>query len=404
MFLLNKKHRKIRDIKDYSYQCSLVGTCLTLKELRTIGRKAKMKIPHNLSDFDLHGLFVGAAKDTASYTHRQLQKFLDKKFKLSVQQFSKVDTEEELRQLWTEAVESADITGAYYALTTHTALSEKLLDDVFGDVHMLSHISGAAMRIDMQDHAILKQRIKKLGAETLSHEKIIRDKNQIIRNLEQHLLQSQQAENNIQMLFDKQSAANDPTRVIDLEEQVDKLSKNLQASQKQSLFFADEVKQHKADTQEVKSSNELLAKQLYTADQERDHLETTLASFLQPSCADSCTSDQKQECESMDLCGRCILYVGGRSKQCRHFRSLVERYNGRFIHHDGGLEDSSQRLNTILSQADTVMLPLNCISHDAMHKVKQHCKNTTKPLVMIPKSSLSAFSKGLTEAAPRVQH
>jgi hypothetical protein len=32
-----------------------------------------------------------------------------------------------------------------------------------------------------------------------------------------------------------------------------------------------------------------------------------------------------------------------------------------------------------------------------MIKIKKHCKITEKPLVMMPRSSLSAFSKGLVD-------
>lgn len=400
MLSLKKKHLKLRELEGYAYQCSLVGTCLTLKELRIIGRKAKLMIPHNICDFDLHGRFVSVAKNTTTYAHHQLQKYLDKKYKRSIQIFSRANTEQEIRELWANAVESADIAGAYYALTTHTGTPPELLDEVFGDIHMLSHISGASMRIDMQKHLILKQRVIKLDSLLANKEKNIHTHVKTIQGLNQQLLYVQQLENKTKLQLEKEVAANDPARIIDLVEQVDKLSKSLNILQKQSLFFADKASHQKAQVKQVELSNTSMSEQLFSMTRERDNLEQTLAGFLQPVCSETCSKKEKLECESMDLCGKCILYVGGRSKQYRHFRSLVEHYNGRLIHHDGGLEESGQRLTTILSQADTVMCPLNCISHAAMITVKQHCKNNTKSLVMIPKSSLSAFSKGLSEVTP----
>jgi len=126
-------------------------------------------------------------------------------------------------------------------------------------------------------------------------------------------------------------------------------------------------------------------------------LEASLSSILGEACPESCTAD----CPNMDLRGRCILFVGGHPSQCSHFRHLVEQYNGRFIHHDGGREDGHFKLGSNLSQADAVLCPLDAISHDAMNWIKQHCEYNSKQLVMMPRSSLSAFVKGLKDVRGR---
>ena len=128
---------------------------------------------------------------------------------------------------------------------------------------------------------------------------------------------------------------------------------------------------------------------------ERDALEATLAQLLAPDCS-SCAT--QEGCRSdTNLCGRCILYVGGRSRQCAQFRTLVERQNGQFIHHDGGLHGGRLRLGSLLPQADAVLCPLDCVSHDAENRVKQFCKRHGKRLVLLPRSSLAAFTRGLNE-------
>ena len=45
-----------------------------------------------------------------------------------------------------------------------------------------------------------------------------------------------------------------------------------------------------------------------------------------------------------NLGGRAIAYVGCRRSLVQHYRSLVEQLNGRFIHHDGGVEDNRSAL------------------------------------------------------------
>lgn len=130
---------------------------------------------------------------------------------------------------------------------------------------------------------------------------------------------------------------------------------------------------------------------------ERDAIEETLERLLTPDC-NAC--EEREACrDGFNLSGRCILYVGGRARQCANFRTLVERLNGHFIHHDGGLQDSRLRLKSILPRVDAVLCPLDCVSHDAAKRVKQYCKRHGKPLVFLPKSSLAAFTRGLNELA-----
>ena len=130
---------------------------------------------------------------------------------------------------------------------------------------------------------------------------------------------------------------------------------------------------------------------------ERNALEAALEKLLAPECA-TC-KDHEEFCPDFDLCNRCILYVGGRDRQCAGFRALVERRNGRFLHHDGGEGDGRQRLGSILCRADAVLCPVDCVSHDAVNRVKQFCKRHGKQLVFLPRSSLAAFTRGLYELA-----
>jgi len=46
---------------------------------------------------------------------------------------------------------------------------------------------------------------------------------------------------------------------------------------------------------------------------------------------------------------------------------------------------------------EAVLCPLDCISHSAVKRIKHFCKRHQKTLVLLPRSSLAAFSRGLTE-------
>lgn len=79
------------------------------------------------------------------------------------------------------------------------------------------------------------------------------------------------------------------------------------------------------------------------------------------------------------------------------YRQLVERYGARFIHHDGGREDSQALLPKMVDSADAVFCPVGCVSHDACNCIKKICKSCRKPFLMMRSSGLSSLDKGLND-------
>ena len=110
-------------------------------------------------------------------------------------------------------------------------------------------------------------------------------------------------------------------------------------------------------------------------------------------CADQHTTN----CPGLSLCGKTVLYVGGLNNLIPHYRQLVEQYGGRFLHHDGGKEASRTLLPKMLTTADAVFCPIDCISHDACNCVKKMCKRYQKPFVLMRSAGLSSLAKGLSE-------
>src|SRR3954454_14613328 len=124
--------------------CSIIGTCLSTVELRQVLRKLGLDI-EDRTDHDLHAAAVSMAgrRDDAT---RQLNKVLDHRHKLAVSQFAKADSEDAVRSLWRDAVHHGDIPSAYWATLTHPLTTQALVREAFGEVHMLSHLVGAANR------------------------------------------------------------------------------------------------------------------------------------------------------------------------------------------------------------------------------------------------------------------
>jgi hypothetical protein len=110
------------------------------------------------------------------------------------------------------------------------------------------------------------------------------------------------------------------------------------------------------------------------------------------------SNDETERCRAIDLRGKRILYVGGRSALAAHLRTLVEAHNGRFDHHDGGLEDSRAGLQCTLAGADMVFCPMDCVGHDACRRVKRHCQQQSKQFVPLRRAYRQAWFGSCEEA------
>src|SRR5262249_767764 len=67
-----------------------------------------------------------------------------------IERFEAARTVEQVRAAWDLALEAGEIPGAYWATMTHPATTEALVRHVFGEIHMLSHLVGAANRADIR--------------------------------------------------------------------------------------------------------------------------------------------------------------------------------------------------------------------------------------------------------------
>src|SRR5262245_38415656 len=127
--------------------CSIVGTCLSTGELKQILAKAKMI--EGTSEHDLHGqgVLLASLRDPRG---KLLQKALDRRHRAAIARFERAGTADGVRTLWREAVKQGEIPGGYWAAMTHPATNDALIREVFGEVHMLSHLVGAANRADIR--------------------------------------------------------------------------------------------------------------------------------------------------------------------------------------------------------------------------------------------------------------
>lgn len=367
--------------------CSIVGTCLTLDEIYKILNSCRITFDNDLSDYEIHNAFVAMA-NKSSKAARQAQKLMDSKFAIEIRKFGKARNGAELSELWDEGFQEGRVAGIYWALVTHPFITPNLKMRAFGEIHMLSHQMGATNRAEIKHFCALEKSCLELKSQLSTNStrniRLVNKRDITINKLREKLASSQNAENKLKL-------ATREIRQLESGKGIQKLRlliNELQQSYSQSNHS--EIRAHtKCDTltlqlKESVSSNIELKRTIHQQQIEIRTLQQNITTN------DSNLSD-------INLCGQCVLFVGGRSGQCSHFRDLVESNNGRFLHHDGGREDSPQRLGSILPQADVVLCPIDCVSHDAVHRIKRFCSDHAKQLVFMQRASLSAFTQSLKQ-------
>lgn len=95
------------------------------------------------------------------------------------------------------------------------------------------------------------------------------------------------------------------------------------------------------------------------------------------------------------LKGRSILCVGGRAKYYPVYHELVEAAGGHLFTFYGDSSDRIENLYELLEKTDMVICPVDCVNHQAYFTVKHYCMRSEKPCVLLDRSKLAVFQKGI---------
>jgi len=162
-------HRRSRlgDLDAYLH-CSVIGTCLSTIELRRL--MCGLIDVEGASDLFVHHEAVRQVSLDATIA-RTLSKALDRRHEATLQRFARAADADELSALWRQALQQGDVPGAYWAVLTSRAATPELRQQVYGDVHMLSHLVGASNRADIRrlvaletENADLRERLERQQA------------------------------------------------------------------------------------------------------------------------------------------------------------------------------------------------------------------------------------------------
>jgi len=387
----NEEYRKRRPKLwelELDLHCSIIGTCVPSIKLRKIYEKVSSSRSDHLSDYQLHNLFVSSA-ERPQVGIKMLHKYLEKTYAGAIARSKNLKTEEELEKFWNDCVKNGEIAAGYWSVMTHQHVTSELGNKVFGAVHMFSHLAGRKLQAETVKNKTSRQEVVELKS-------LLADKESAVLKLQKKLSAHEVDLSEMRLLLHNEQQSNN-----DYKQRLETLTSTSALTKANKQIKDLEKKLHDYENQQRIERETSVDDPRLDADLRSPIAEAQQCAESQNGAIPSTSSDTNDlpmysEMDN-DLCGRCVLYVGGQSGNQSNFREIVETRNGTFLYHDGGREDSRQRLTTMLGKADAVICPVSCVSHSATHKIKKICTRKEKKMIWIKSPSLAAFNTALHE-------
>jgi hypothetical protein len=370
--------------------CPVIGVCLPMPLLRRrLGKLIGGQAMAN--DYELH---CGAINDCGfrSPVAEGLQRELDQRFLRTLRQTAQIKTTLALTRWWCDAQQSSEVAASLWATLTHPRCDAALQEQVLRDIHMLQHQLGAANRADLQRLELLADENAVLARELAA----MQQRSSRLLEERARLIEAQAAELNLKRaeLLGKQ------TLLAALREDMQTLEAGVPGLRQRQ----EQAEQIQRQQQRIHALERALLAAQHVAERERQRAENAQSASEALACRHeeaAPATPQVQPVDYAELSERAVLCVGGRQAVVPIYRKLIERTGGRFLHHDGGEEDASNKLDASLAAADLVICQTGCISHDAYWRVKDHCKRHGKRCVFVDKPSASSLKRALDGLAGR---
>ena len=386
-----------------NFKCPVIGAMLTVEKHKSILKKCGWDV-RALKPYEYHSYLMGCMGDenavsrkTNNFIRHQAAKYMKEVAAL----YNKEDAKG-VRTLWERYAEQGVIGPVMYAIVSHKDTDIELLQDIHGEVHMLSHanmneVFTIRKRLEVADQALAREKSKASEKSDRIRE-LARELKQVAREKETAALENARLKTKLGEL---ENQTRKPMQIIQSREQeISGLEQALQALKEENLRVERERKQLEIQLFSIKNKNSLLKDEL-----------TQLSTVFSSQMADNGFTPEsrgcpvKQECmkpECMEkdcpnqrLCARRIFMIGGITKMKSYYRQIVEKAGGEFDYHDGYLKNSNADLAAKVRRCDLVVCPVSCNSHNACLKVKHLCSRYNKELKILNSASLSAVSQAL---------
>ncbi|MGF6770760.1 hypothetical protein P3T18_003239 [Paraburkholderia sp. GAS199] len=390
----NTKRRARLTELDNHLHCSIIGTCLSTHELRKLVPKFTGLDRRDATDLEIHHSAVELAIDGGAGA-KALHKSLDEHYAAAIRRFDQAADDVALLALWDEALKNGDIPPAYWALMTHPYATLYVRQKAFGDLHMLSHLVGAANRADIRrlvaleaENAELKEKIERQQSRL---QEIGTQRDATIAALNEQIVQ-------LTALATRQIPADD----ADLEAQLQRLREKLaDADQRIALHTSrreaaeQRVAQEQGAAAALRKSRDQALALLKVAQSECDALEQATLD-----ASDTSGNTDGGRASLASVRGKRIVYVGGRPGSNAALKRLVDAAGGDLVLHDGGVEDRKGLLAAALPGAHIVVFPVDCIDHDSMNTLKRVCERHQIDYHPLRTASVASFVELMARLHP----
>lgn len=364
---------------DAHLHCSIIGTCLSTHELRKLVPKFTSLDSQRASDLDIHHAAVELAIEGGA-GGKALQKALDARYAGAVRRFASARDAEAVLALWNESLANGDIPPAYWALMTHPATNMEVRQSAFGELHMLSHLVGAANRADLRRLVALENENAELQTKVERQQARLHEMSRE-RDAAREALETQTA---------RAAAQQQAREIAPASAQIDALQEALAA---RDARIALQTSRREAAEQRANADADTLKTlraQLDEAHALIDALRAEAHAMEHAAQADDDQADQRTLAQDA-LKDRRIVYVGGRPSSNHALRRWVTAAGGELTVHDGGLEDRKGLLAAALANADLAVFPVDCIDHDSMNMLKRVCERHQVTYHPLRTASLASF-------------
>ncbi|WP_250494374.1 DUF2325 domain-containing protein [Caballeronia sp. GAWG1-1] len=363
---------------DSHLHCSIIGTCLSTNELRKLVPKFTNLDRHHASDLDIHHAAVELAIAGGAGA-KALNKALDERYSGALRRFDAARSSDALLDLWSDALKSGDVPPAYWALMTHPHANIEVRQSAFGELHMLSHLVGAANRADIRrlvalekENAELRDKIERQQTRLLE---VSGERDASLRQLSELAAQGER------------KPETDPS---ELEEEVRRLREKAEEGERRLALHTSRREAAERRAQQEEGEAETLRARLAEAQALLKVVQAECAALERATLDNAEASDTRQRAFDW-VNGKRIVYVGGRPNSNAVLKSLVETAGGALTVHDGGIEDRKGLLAAALPNADVVLFPVDCIDHDSMNTLKRVCDRHGVDYAPLRTASVASF-------------
>ncbi|WP_419688003.1 DUF2325 domain-containing protein [Burkholderia theae] len=373
-----KRRTRLSEL-DANLHCSIIGTCLTTHELRRLVPKFADVDRQHATDLEIHHAAVELAI-AGTGGAKALHKALDERYAGAIRAFDSAKDAAELLARWKEALKSGDIPPAYWALMTHPRTTMSVRQAAFGDLHMLSHLVGAANRADIRRLVALEEENAAL------HAKIERQQ----ARLHEMSTERDAALQERDALLARQNAQPLATENV-LRDEVRELREALAARYERLALH----------TSRREAAEQRIAAEQASARAMRARLDDLMAmvktlraeaSAIEHAMQASMEDPAERTVDTLSILQRKrVVYVGGRPGSNRAIRRIVEASGGDLTMHDGGIEDRKGLLAAALPGAHLVVFPVDCIDHDSMNLLKRICERHGIAYYPLRTASVASF-------------